>query len=404
MCSAKVLPRLLVFSSLFPSEINPNLGGFIRERMFRVAAQTPIVVLAPQVWSPIDWILRLKWKSYRRLAREYEVLDGIEIYRPKVLSIPVIFKSYDGFFMAYFSGKAVKKIVERFKPNLVDAHFCYPDGYAASIIAKQLKLPLVITLRGSRDERLVESDQAPLLRKALAQCVHVIAVSDALKKGVGQRLGIPSEKITVVGNGVNLDRFEQMDRAASRARLGIAPTDLVMVSVGNLNTLKGFHRLIDLLPNLRKLFPTLKLVIVGAQLSGDPTAKQLKNQVQTLGVSDMVQFAGYVDSNEMKWYYSAANLFVSATAYEGWANVLLEAMACGLPIVTTRVGGNPQVVCSDALGFLIEFWDPILAEQTIAAALTNDWNVGQIKAYAVANRWEARMQALDDIFNKSIAC
>lgn len=404
MCSAKVLPRLLVFSSLFPSEINPNLGGFIRERMFRVAAQTPIVVLAPQVWSPIDWILRLKWKSYRRLAREYEVLDGIEIYRPKVLSIPVIFKSYDGFFMAYFSGKAVKKIVERFKPNLVDAHFCYPDGYAASIIAKQLKLPLVITLRGSRDERLVESDQAPLLRKALAQCVHVIAVSDALKQGVGQRLGIPSEKITVVGNGVNLDRFEQMDRADSRVRLGIAPSDLVMVSVGNLNTLKGFHRLIDLLPNLRKLFPTLKLVIVGAQLSGDPTATELKNQVQTLGVSDMVQFAGYVVSNEMKWYYSAANLFVSATAYEGWANVLLEAMACGLPIVTTRVGGNPQVVCSDALGFLIEFWDPILAEQTIAAALTNDWNIGQIKAYAVANRWEARMQALDDIFNKSIAC
>ena len=389
--------RILVYSALFPNETSPNAGLFIRERMFRVAKNIPLVVVAPQVWSPFDWLLRLRWKTYRIQAPFFEVMEGVEVYRPRVLSMPMIFKSCDGWLMALGSYRVCKKLTLTFRPSVIDAHFCYPAGYAASILAQRLKLPLVITLRGSADNRLLGTALESRVQLALQRSHKVIAVSNALKQNLALKLGLPESKVAVIGNGVDLSKFCAVGQLQARERLGFAAVDKVIISVGNLIELKGFHRLIALLPRLITQFPTLKLLVVGGPVEGDSTAEKLKQQVQLLGLESVVYFTGRIAPAEMKWYYGCADIFALATSFEGWANVFLEAMACGLPVITTQVGGNAEVVSDPRVGSLVEFWNEQIALAVISQALSCAWDVDVIKRYAEANSWEYRVEKVEKL-------
>lgn len=387
-------PRIVVFSSLFPSAVAPTAGVFIRERMFRVAKRLPLAVVAPQAWSPVDWVIRLFRKGFRRPAATYELMDGIPVYRPRVLSVPGILKRWDGWLMARGSRRVMRRVCSEFHPTLLDAHFLYPDGYAASLLASEFSLPLTITLRGSKDLGLLGTDREPMLRAAMDRAKHLFAVSDALKSDVAIRLGQPPEKVTVVGNGVDLAKFEAVERGAARQRLGIAVDATVLIGVGNRVEGKGFHRVIPLLPALRRRFPTLKYLIVGGAGSQADMLPVLKQLAAEHGVSDIVRFCGVQPQEDLKWFYSAADVFALATAHEGWANVFLEAMACGLPVVTTRVGGNTQVVCRPELGTLVDYWNPDVFLEALADALQRSWPRKQILEYAAANGWDGKIACL----------
>lgn len=386
--------RIVVFSSLFPSAAAPTAGTFIRERMFRVASRVPVVVVAPQPWSPFDFLVRLVRRSFRPMAASQETMDGIEVFRPRFLSLPGLGKRFDGWFMARGARTVMRRLARDFKPSLIDAHFLYPDGYAASLLADEIGLPLTVTLRGSKDEWLIGTDREPMLRSALRAASHLIAVSDALKRDVALRLGEPSDKVTVVGNGVDLSKFTRVDRQEARVRLGIDPDAKVLVSVGGLIDRKGFHRVIPLLAALRRQYPKLVYLIVGGGTTqADMTAKLQRLAVQH-GVADAVRFCGSQLPKDLKWFYGAADVFTLATAHEGWANVFLEAMACGLPVVTTRVGGNAEVVCDDSLGTLIEFWDADAFGKALSDALAFSWDREAIVAYAQRNTWDRRIDSL----------
>jgi glycosyltransferase involved in cell wall biosynthesis len=107
-----------------------------------------------------------------------------------------------------------------------------------------------------------------------------------------------------------------------------------------------------------------------------------------------VRFLGPLPPSEVRWALSAADVFVLATRNEGWANVLLEAMACGLPVVTTRVGGNAEVVCRDELGIVVPFDDHPALRDALGRALTQSWDRGAIRRYAEANSWDSRVAVL----------
>jgi glycosyltransferase involved in cell wall biosynthesis len=391
-------PRVVVFSSLFPSAQAPTAGTFIRERMFRVAKQVPLVVIAPQAWSPFDGLVRLVRKSFRPMAAEVEVMDGVQVYRPRFFSMPGLFKRYDGWFMAHGASKVFKQVCREFKPTLVDAHFLFPDGYAASRLAKQAGLPLTITIRGSKDEWLIGTDREPFLKRALQAASHLIAVSDALKRDVAMRLGIEARKVTVIGNGVDLSKFQRVDRAQARAKLGLPDDAKVLISVGGLIERKGFHRIIPLLPALRQQWPTLRYLIVGGGTTQADMTDALKTLARQHGVDDIVQFCGAQVPAELKWYYGAADVFALATAHEGWANVFLEAMACGLPVITTQVGGNAEVVANPSLGTLVPFFDDNAFQQALHDALSRSWDRDAIVAYAQSNTWDQRIDQVQHVF------
>ena len=235
-------PRVIVYSSLFPSAAAPVAGTFIRERMFRVAKRLPLVVVAPQAWSPFDWAIRLFRKGFRPQGAARETMDGIEVFRPRFLSLPGVLKRLDGWLMARCTLGCLRRLQREFGGTLIDAHFGYPDGHAATWLGARLGLPVAITLRGSKDQRLIGTDCEPALRQALRSASRLVSVTGSLVRDVGVPLGQPPERFTIVGNGVDLARFQREDRAAARRRLGIDAEAAVLVGVGNLIELKGFHR------------------------------------------------------------------------------------------------------------------------------------------------------------------
>jgi teichuronic acid biosynthesis glycosyltransferase TuaC len=394
-------PRLLVFSSLFPSAVQPNAGLFIRERMFRVGKHLPIVVVAPQPWFPGQQVIRWFRPHFRPMAPKREVMDGIVVHRPRSLCIPGVLKWTDGLFMALSSLLVVRRIARDHHINIIDAHFGYPTGYAAVLLGRWLKLPVMLTLRG-KEERQARTAVAGALKRAITSADQLIAVSSALRD-VAIAQGVNPARVRVIGNGVDLTRFTQVPRSDARRQIGLPDDAEVLVSAGTLVERKGFHRVIECLPGLMALHPRLHLVIIGgAGPEGDMAAK-LKTLVRTLGLDARVHFLGPLPNDRLKVPLSAADVFVLATSYEGWANVFLEAMACGLPVVTTDVGGNAQVVNDRSLGRIVPFGDKQCLQEAIHEALCTSWDRQLIRAYAESNSWDRRMQPLIEAYQQLLS-
>jgi len=228
---------------------------------------------------------------------------------------------------------------------------------------------------------------------AINGAARVFSVSDSLRRLlIGE--GVDTGKITVVGNGIDVGKFRRLDRGDARRQLGLPPEARILVSVGSLIERKGFHRVIEVLPHLRWKFPNLHYLIVGGPGPAGDIGRQLREQVTRLGLDAHVTFTGALSHDRVGVAMCAADVFVLATRYEGWANVLLEAMACGLPVVTTRVGGNEEVVSSDQLGILVPFDDPRRLESALEDALTRRWDRDAIVDHAHRNTWDDRVALL----------
>jgi teichuronic acid biosynthesis glycosyltransferase TuaC len=390
-------PRLLVFSSLFPSPADPTAGVFIRERMFRVAKHLPIVVVSPKAWSPLDWLIRLFRPRFRPVAPRYEEQQGIKIYAPRFFSLPGVLKHWDSTFMAWGSYLTLRRLKREFGFNLIDAHFGYPDGHAASLLAGWFSVPLTITLRGSEKTYAETPAFRSRISTGMRTASMVFGVSDSLRQ-LAVKVGAPEARTLAVGNAVDSNRFHPVDRMEARQRFGLNQTDPVIISVGWLIERKGFHRVIEVLPELIKTYPGLRYLIVGGATGADNMEAQLRQQVVDLGLDDHVRFLGSMPPDELKWPLSAADLFVLATRREGWANVFLEAMACGLPVVTTDVDGNPEVVCRDELGEVVPFGDAPALRDAIDRSLRKNWDKAAIGAYAAENTWDSRIATLCRVF------
>lgn len=386
-------PRLLVYTRVFPNSVQPTFGLFVRERMSRVGALLPIVVVAPVAWFPFPDLIRARKPNFRPAVPYFEMQDGIEVYHPRFLSIPRYFKFLDGFFQALGSLSTLLGIRKRFDFDIIDAHFVYPDGVAAYLLSRWLKRPFTITLRGQIDALSRTRLRRRLCLGALRHASKVFSVSESLRQGAIQ-MGDAPEHIRVIGNGVDTGKFVREDKDLCRARLGLPRSAPVLVSVGGLTERKGFHRVIETLPGLRRTFPDLRLVIAGGASPEGDWEHRLKRQVVELGVADAVHFLGPVAPAELRFVYSAGDVFVLATRMEGWANVFLEALACGLPIVTTLVGGNAQVVNSPELGILVPYGDHQALQDALFEALTRSWDPDRIMRYARDNSWDTRIPVL----------
>lgn len=386
-------PAIVVLSSLFPSAHQPGAGLFIRERMFRVGRQLPLAVVAPSPWFPGQALLRRLRPSFRPGAPRHELQQDHDVWFPRFLSFPGVLKGLDGWLMALAAWPRLRQLQRQGRLDLIDAHFAYPDGFAATRLGRWLGVPVTITLRGTEQRLAQDPALAPRLRRALADAAHVFAVSESLRQ-VALGLGIAPGKVQVVGNGVDLEKFHPLPRRQARAALGLPEDAPVLVSVGGLCERKGFHRVIEQLPALRRLHPGLVYLVVGGPSPEGDMRAELQRQVAQSGLQDAVRFLGPLPPERVREPLSAADVFVLATRNEGWANVFLEAMACGLPVVSTDVGGNAEVVCRPELGRIVAFGDGEALRQALDAALRQDWDRAAIRRHAQDNTWERRVELL----------
>ena len=386
-------PHIVVLSSLFPSSVQPGAGLFIRERMFRVGQRLPLSVVSPSPWFPLQSLIRRFRPGFRPGAPREEIQSGFQVHFPHFLSIPGLLKQWDGLMMALGSLPLLRRLKAQGKLDIIDAHFAYPDGYAALLLGRWLGVPYTVTLRGTETRHLQTPGLAERALKAIQSAARVFSVSESLKK-LAVEHGADPAHIEVVGNGVDIERFKPVDRQTARAALRIEPHAKVLISVGGLVPRKGFHRVIEVLPELRIAHPDLKFLIVGGPSPEGNNRPQLERQVDELGLKDCVIFLGPVKPDQLPALLSAADVFVLATSNEGWANVFLEAMACGLPVVTTDVGGNREVINDDSLGFITPLGDPEALADAIRRALATPWDRQHIRSHAENNAWDERIERL----------
>jgi glycosyltransferase involved in cell wall biosynthesis len=191
----------------------------------------------------------------------------------------------------------------------------------------------------------------------LRRARKIIAVSHFTKWELTNYYKISASKIQVIHNGVDINKFKPaIDKRTVKAELGFNPDDLAIVSVGRLYARKGLFTLIESIPAVTKRFPNAKFIISGKGQS-DEIHKLIAHAIK-LGVKENIIFTGYYPDNKLPKLYQAADVFAFSTFYEHHPFAVLEALATGLPVVTTTVGGIPETIDSGKNGFLVEPFNP----------------------------------------------
>ncbi len=267
--------------------------------------------------------------------------------------------------------------------DCIDAHFVYPDGFAAVRLGKHLGLPVVVSARGT-DINVYPSFRLirPMLRWTLTNAAGAVAVSADLKNKM-IALGIPEAKIRVIANGVDTERFQPLDAKSARKHLGLPEEGPIAISVGSLIESKGHHLLIAAVAKLEERFPKLRLYVVG---EGVYRAK-LEELVREKQLHDKVFLLGNRPNEEMNLWFCAANVSCLISSREGWPNVVSEALACGTPVLATRIGGIPELLTSPELGMFVEYDVDSIADG-LAQALTKPWNQEEIARHSRSRSWE----------------
>lgn len=337
--------KLLTFSTLYPHAGRPSHGIFVETRLRQLVAsgQVEAKVLAPVPWFPFR---HGAFGDYARhaLAPSEEHRHGIEVAHPRYPLIPKIGMSVAPLLLAQAAKPAIRNLLQRYDFDAIDAHYLYPDGVAAAILGKHFGKPVVLTARGT-DVTLIPRYRLPraMILWAARSAAAIITVSRSLKDGLVS-LGLAAERITVLRNGVDLEHFRPTGREATRARLGLRNTTLL--SVGHLIERKAHHLAVGALA----LLPGMELIIIG----DGPELNALRALAQRAGVADRVRFLPAMRQEDLRQYYGAADGLILASSREGWANVLLESMACGTPVIASNVGGAAELVTAPAAGVLFD--------------------------------------------------
>lgn len=382
--------KILTLSTLYPNSIQKRNGIFVEQRLRQLVSLGGIEsrVVAPVPWFPF---------SSKRFGRYSQFADvetkewrfGICIDHPRYLVLPKIGMTLAPFLLAVAVYPTIRKLISSgYDFDLIDAHYYYPDGVAAALLAKRLNKPLIITARGT-DINLIPSYILPrkMILWAAGQVDRSITVCQALKDEM-VHLGAEPGKIVSCRNGVDLEFFKPVDHDIIRQKLGL--TKPTLLSVGHLIERKGHHLVIEAL----KTLPDFQLLIAG---DGEES-ENLKNLAITTGVDDRVSFLGALSHAQLVDYYSAVDILVLASSREGWANVLLESMACGTPVVATRLWGTPEVITRPEAGVLIDERTPEAIAAGVGDLVTHLPDRKMTRNYAENFSWDSTVRKIKAIF------
>ena len=332
--------KILTFSTLFPNTEKPGHGIFVETRLRHLVAsgQVESRVVAPIGWFPSK---HPRFGDYARLARvpKNEVRHGLQVEHPRYPVLPKIGMNVAPLLLAQAARPRIARMIdEGYDFDLIDAHYFYPDGVAAAMLARYFNKPLVITARGS-DITLLPQYALPrrMIKWAANRADGVITVCHALRDEV-VALGVPQERVISLRNGVDLQLFRPIERTPNAL--------FTLLTVGHLVPVKAQELIIAALP----LLADVRLVVAG----DGPNRGMLEALARERGVEARVQFLGAVPQAQLRGHYGNADALVLASSREGWANVLLESMACGTPVVASRVYGTPEVVAAPEAGVLMD--------------------------------------------------
>jgi teichuronic acid biosynthesis glycosyltransferase TuaC len=383
--------KVLTLSSLFPSTEDPLTAPFIGERTDGLSQFCEVRVVSPAPSSNFKPMIR------NAAFRHHSIV------RPTYLAFPTWLKGMDGLSLYSYVLPTVRRIKRLFPFDIIDAHWSFPEGYAAVMLGKELDVPVSITVRGSDVNRFLKDWRfRRRVREALSQGACCIAVSSKLRD-VALSEGVSQNKFYVVRNGVNTGLFHPSPRREARQILGLPSGQTIMLYVGRLVPNKRLDILIETVALLRTAQSPVRLYIVGTVDSRFRSHhKAIRQLVQARNVFDLITFIDPVAPTDLRVWYSAADLVCLSSDNEGCPNVLLEALACGTPVVARKVGGVSEIVCSEKLGMLVGSDDPRAFANAVALSCKTIWDYEYISRQAHGRNWRTVGEEVAHIFQDVI--
>lgn len=382
--------NILAITTLYPNKIQFRHGVFVETRLNKLNENENIrfTVIAPVPWFPIKSKLFPHYSKFADVPF-YEQRHDIAVYHPRYIVVPKIGMIFTPFFLAFSIYRQLNWLMgqgEKF--DVIDAHYYYPDGVSAAIISQLFKLPLTITARGT-DINLIPNFSLPkkMILWASGVAKYNLAVCNALRLRMIE-IGINANNTKVFRNGVDLSLFKPIEKEQLRRKW--QTNNKLLLSVGYLIERKGHHLVIESLLHL----PGYDLFIVGG---GDWESK-LKNLAIQLGVESRVRFLGELEQSQLPELYNCADALVLASSREGWANVLLEAMACGTPVVATNIWGTPEVVQTPESGVLCQERSAQGIADAVISLFNNYPDCQKTREYAEKFSWDETTKGLKDLF------
>jgi N-acetyl-alpha-D-glucosaminyl L-malate synthase BshA len=337
--------KICIVTTMFPKFLGDYYGSFIFDEVkaltkkgfeVHVVTQHNPGISYEEVMDNI-YIHRFKWlepKKFRALVHFEGLMDIIRMIT---------------YVISLFLNLIL--IIWKYKIQIIHAHSVIPTGFIASLVSKIMRKPLFITAHGM-DINNFENQRFfnYFISHSLNSSYKSIAVSEDLANKM--RLMVNDDnKIVVIKNAVDTDRFNPNKNINIRQNFGIKYEDVVILFVGYLDEFKGIFELINAFNTISKDNKNVKLLMVGV----GPKKKNLLKILKKRRIESKVIFTGRIDHQKIHNYYQAADIFVLPSYTEGGGPplVIMEAMACALPIIATKVGGIPEGVENGVNGFLV---------------------------------------------------
>lgn len=377
--------RIAVVTRYFPSSGEPWAGRSLYEILRIVARSAEVRVFYPNADYPA--FLRPRSRTYRKLDPAFSP-SGVSVSYFNYPALPMLSRPING----WMAARALLPHVRAYSPDLVLGCFVYPEGFAAVKIALSLGVPVVVKSIGSDINRIGDPISARNTRVVLRKANAVVTVSDDLRKKV-VTMGASPSRVHTIRNGCDLSVFHVGDRRQARKCLNIAPNAQAIVYVGRFDLKKGLRELVQAAALLHPNRPTLHVYVVGI----GPDKTLIERAISAYGAAGYIHLVLGCPFDQVAVWMAAADLVTLPSYMEGCPNVILEALACGRPVVATRVGGIPEIL-SDACGRLVPPRDPIRLADALSAVLDSAWNPQAIAAHG-SRDWLVPAAELLDIFD-----
>lgn len=395
--------KVLVISALFPWNAAPAEGVFVKERIKQLRDRygADIRVVSPKPYfPPIRWFRR--WYLFSQV-KPYEEVDGLPVHYARYFFIPKMGGYFHPWFMFPSAWSKIKRLSRDFQPDLLDAHFVFPSGVLAEAIARRLKRPLVITGRGVD---MLSFAKLPFVRwqieRALRRSMRLIAVSRQIETAMVECGANPS-RITVIPNGVDLEAFRVIDKAHARQVLGLPMERPIALTVGYRIPVKGFDIFIDAIGRLKQFdYSVLGLIVGGPPHWRPDCGPQLELQIRRAALENHVKLAGYRPHDELALWYAASDVFVLLSSREGSPNVVMEALACGTPVVAARVGGIADLLDGKEFAVLLSERTSHAAAMGIKKFLQAPPDRSEIRRFAESHSWEVTAARVYEVWKQAL--
>jgi len=389
--------RVLTFTSLFPNSLDPEHGVFVYQRTAHLAARNgnKVEVVAPVPFFP-KWLPGSRWKAAAQLP-SVERVGALTVHHPRYFLLPKVSMPLHGLLLYWGSLRRVRKLHASAKFDCIDAHFVYPDGFAAVLLGRTLDLPVMVSARGT-DINLYPSFRLirPMIAWTLRNADFCVAVSSALKKKITEITGA-GISIHVIPNGVDPTRFHTIPAEEAREKLGIGQAGPAIVAIGSLIEQKGHQILIRAMGQIAARHSDVHLYILGR----GPYRQTLEQLIERLDINNQVHLVGKRPNDELKFWFSIATVSCLASAREGWPNVVSESLACGTPVIATRVGGIPEIIDRPEFGILVDR-TPESFTAGLEDALSRRWDRKAISKQALARTWDIVAREVEDLLTSRI--